>query len=108
MDSGEDGDLPNGFNSLVGVHSKENPNDKINQDFNETTEANETTEDFIDTLDLDEEDKETIASLDKQEKKIVNLLESNKQFLSLKERYESKIYQISLELESLTVHFVFL
>ena len=54
-------------------------------------------------FEMDEEEKEQLENLTQEEKKIVNLLESKQQIHTLKKRYESKLLQISSQLDSLAV-----
>lgn len=54
-------------------------------------------------LELDEEEKEQFDNLTQEEMKLSSLLEAKKQIQTLKERYESKLVQITNQLDSLTV-----
>lgn len=54
-------------------------------------------------IEMDEEDQEQLESLTREERKIASLLESTKQIQTMKERYETKLLQITTQLDVLTV-----
>lgn len=54
-------------------------------------------------IDLDEEEQEQLETLTQEEEKISTLLESKKQIQTLKERYEAKLFQITTQMDMLTV-----